>query len=180
MFPAAFAIVVWTMQAADAGEQRYCGSKCLFVALRGLDLGPESAEELEERLGPPSPQGYNFAELADAARGYGAQTLGVLTSFENLQRRPRPFVCIAHVDNSHFVLITDVAKGVATVVDPPRKYEIPVDTLRNRWKGTALLLSRSPLIPEEDLAAASRWPWLVGSLAIVSLIVAGWVGWRRR
>jgi hypothetical protein len=108
--------------------------------------------------------------------------LGVQTSFDNLRLRHERFACIAHLDDpSHFVNVADVSKaGLVRLIDPPRSYEIPADTLGIRWKGTALLLSPDPLTPEEELDA--RWrPAILWSVAAIALLAAvGFEVTRRR
>lgn len=132
--------------------QMRCGAYCLYVSLKALDVPVESYGELEARLGPVDPAGYSMQRLASTARQYGVNVLGVASTPENLARRKRPFACIAHFRGNHFAIIADIANGVATVVEPPRQFQVPVDTLRRTWGGKALLLSRAPLTPEEDLS----------------------------
>jgi hypothetical protein len=79
---------------STASDSR-CGSKCLFVALRAIGIGPESFSELERSLGPPGPEGYSFSELQAQARSCGAQTIAVQTTLANLLARREEFVCIA-------------------------------------------------------------------------------------
>jgi ABC-type bacteriocin/lantibiotic exporter with double-glycine peptidase domain len=181
------AIAVSLIAAAPATPDRVeseprCGSYCLYVALRSLDLPVSSFEELEDKLGPPTPAGYSLGQLQDVAQQFGAQTLGVQTSFENLRVREERFACIAHLEApGHFVNFADVTDaGLVTVIDPPRSYSAPADTLRTRWKGAALLLSPNPLTPEEDL----RRPWPVAVLYAIAgvglLAVIGLVALRKR
>lgn len=157
------AMVLMTIAAnpeTDASERVIdprCGSNCLYLALQLLDCKLESLKQLEDVLGAPSPKGFTLAQLADAARRFNVETLGVETSFQNLTRRTERFACIAHVDGGHFVLFHDVSAGKVTVVDPPRIYEMPSDTMRTRWKGTALLLANRPLTREEKLNPNRRW-----------------------
>lgn len=143
-----------------------CGSYCLYTALKALDVPVGSYAELEEKLGDPGLSGYSLAQLDDAARGYGAHTLGVETSVASLRLRERPFACIAHVDQGHFLLISDVDDALAYIVDPPRQYPLPLDTLRARWDGKALLIARQPLAAEEDLRA----PWPLARYAAVGAL----------
>jgi ABC-type bacteriocin/lantibiotic exporter with double-glycine peptidase domain len=153
-----------------------CGSKCLYLALRLLDR-PVEFPELERVLGEPSGAGYTLAQLEAAARTFGAETLGVQTSWEHLARRPERFACLAHVDGGHFVLFHELKGGGVSVVDPPRILDLPQATLKTRWTGTALLLANHPLTPEESLAR-SNWS-IIGMGALLAAIVGlGW--WLRR
>lgn len=135
-----------------------CGSYCLYVSLEALDIPVKSFSELEGKLGQPGRAGYSLAQLDEVARSYGAQTLGVETTIENLRRRPGRFACIARIDGNHFVNVADLLDGEAYIVDPPdRDYRVPVDTLRTRWDGTALLISAEPLVAEEALNRGFGW-----------------------
>ena len=139
-------------QAPEQGSDLRCGSFCLYVSLKALDFSVASFEEVEQRLGPPGGVGYSLGQLDEVAKDYGAYTLGVQTSPENLRRRPGRFACIARLDEAHFVNIAEIEDREAYVVDPPRRdFRLPLDTLRARWDGTALLISPDPLVPEEDL-----------------------------
>lgn len=171
------------MLAADPAEAEdpHCGSHCLYVALRALDIPLTSFEELESKLGPPTAQGYSLGKIEEVARSYGLQTLGVQTSFENLKLRDGRFACIAHLENPpHFVNIADADDaGQVFVIDPPRTYTVPADTLRLRWKGTALLLSAGPLAPEEALRPPWGWrQWLL-AIGLPALLIAALLALRR-
>lgn len=162
--------------AATKVEPR-CGSNCLYVAMRLLDHPLDSLTKLEEVLGEPSPKGFTLAELSDAARHFNVETLGVETSFQNLTRRTGRFACIAHIDSGHFVLLHQVEKGKVTVVDPPRVYDMPLDTMRMRWQGKALLLANVPLAREETLNR--NLPWTVIIVGAGVAVVCVWFLRRR-
>ena len=143
-----------------------CGAHCLYVALRALDV-PAKHDEVKDKLGPLPPGGYSLGSIEEVAQGYGLEMLGVTTSVENLRLRPERFACIAHLSGNHFVLLAAAPEeGPVRVIDPPKTYDLPAETLATRWDGTALLLSPDPLIKEEDLPRPVPWLWtLVGVLA---------------
>jgi len=164
------------LRRASAQEDRpsdvRCGSYCLFVALRALDLGPAEFEELEASIGPPPTDGYSMLELQQESEKHGASTLAVQTTFENLRKRATQerFHCIAYLDtNKHFVLLQDydTEDSSVAVIDPPRSYTMPAGTLETLWSGDALLLSDSELTPEEDLPSG------FGVIVGVALAVTG-------
>lgn len=157
-----------------------CGAYCLYVSLRALEIPIESYEQIEADLGPPSPAGYSMAQLSEVAKKHGAETLGVDTTFENLRRRPQPFACIAHINGNHFVNFAEVEDRQAWVIDPPREYSVPLDTLRTQWEGKALLISATPLLAEDELPRP--FPWNVVLIVVVSSLAAWtlWVVFRRR
>jgi hypothetical protein len=166
-----------SLRAADAR----CGAYCLYVALRGLDMADMPYQKFESSLPPPAAAGYSMAQLSDFASQHGAHTLGVTTSVENLQLRRERFACVALIKDGHFVLFTDVADGIMTVVDPPRQNPIPVATVASIWDGTALLISPELLVPEEELGRTGwrTYALLIGCLAI-ALVTAGFLGRRRQ
>lgn len=147
-----------------------CGSRCLYVALKSLNLPVESTVQLEGLMGDPFPSGYSLAELAAAAETCGARTLGVKTTFENLQKRPGRFACIAFVGGDHFVLFGDVKDQMVTYVDPPRMTTLPTATVLNEWQGEALLISPEAILPEESLPG-NRTGW-INALIIALAVVA--------
>lgn len=149
-----------------------CGSMCLYLSLRALDVPVRDLAELEEKLGPPPVNGYSLGQLSETAESYGLHVLPVQTSFENLQRRPGRFACIAHIRGNHFVNFGDVSDNrQVTMYDPPRPpASVPMDTLNTQWDGTALLLSNRPLLAEEDLPQPFLWRIVLGSL--LGLLIA--------
>lgn len=163
--------------AAEDSVPKYdlrCGSYTLYVSLRALDLPVSSFEELERKLGQPSQLGYSMGELAEAGRSYGAHALGVETTAENLQQRPGRFACIALIDEAHFVVVADIDDGQVSVIDPPRSANIPLETFRTQWDGRALLISRDPLLPEEELPRPIRWSILWLALGVIGVALTGW------
>jgi ABC-type bacteriocin/lantibiotic exporter with double-glycine peptidase domain len=148
--------------AFDAPNLR-CGAESLYFGLKWLDLPVANFAELEAKLGPPSGLGYSMAELESAAKSFGAQTLGVETTLENLARRPEPLVRIAHMNSKHFVTIVSVKDGMVDLINPPaREIQIPSSTFRQLWDGKVLLLSTSPIISEEELTWQFPWRLIVG------------------
>ena len=174
-------LTMGSVTAAESGKEPdlRCGSYCLYVGLKALDLPVQSFDELEAKLGQPSPAGYSLGQLEEAARGYGVHTLGVQTTVENLQRRPGRFVCIAHLNESHFVNIAAIEERVASIIDPPRRSSVPVDTLRSQWDGTALLISGEPLLAEEDLPRELPWSALLLSIGGAVAVGSAWYMARR-
>ena len=152
MWSLSFLVMLVVSQNPDDDPDLRCGSYCLYVSLKALDFPIPSFDEIEEQLDQPQAIGYSLAEIDEVARGYGAHTLGVITTIENLRRRSGRFACIAQIDEAHFVNIAKIVEGQATLIDPPRSYTIPLWKLRARWDGTALLISPEPLLREEELA----------------------------
>lgn len=157
-----------------------CGANTLYISLKALDADVGSFDELRASLGKLRPQGYSLGQLAEAAESHGMHTVGVQTSAENLSRRPGRFACIAHVDDNHFVNIADVKNGMVSIIDPPRSYTLPAETLSARWDGTALLISPEPILAEEDLPRPLPWRWVGAALLACMALYTGWVLLRKR
>lgn len=148
-----------------------CGSYCLYVALKAFEYPVESFDNLESKLGQPSAAGYSLGQLQQAAQSFGARTLAVETSIENLKRRPGRFACLTLIDQAHFVLLADLKDDKAWIVDPPNAHWIPLDTFRSRWSRKALLISNRPLVAEEDLPGPFPWKLAIACVCLVVLIV---------
>jgi ABC-type bacteriocin/lantibiotic exporter with double-glycine peptidase domain len=130
-----------------------CGSYALYVCLTGLGLTQDTFADLERKLGPPGAAGYSILQLEEVAKDYGANTLIVETSIDNLKSRREPFGCIVLLKRSHFVALYDIDGDRAYIIDPPREYSVPLDTFRALWEGKALLIAKGPLALH-----ASRFP----------------------
>lgn len=149
---------------SDQPPDLRCGSYSLYISLKALEFPVGSFDEIEEKLGQPTLAGYSLGQLDEVARSYGAHTLGVQTTIENLQRRSGRFACIARFDGTHFVNIAQIGEKTAYIIDAPRKdHTLPLDALRTRWDGKALLISNEPLVPEDALQGRSHL-WAVSAL----------------
>lgn len=151
-------------------EKELCGAYCLYLGLKAIDVPVEGMERLQHELGSPPAGGYSLGQIDTTARKFGAQTLGVKTTFANLRLRKERFVCLAHLKENHFVLFTKIQKDGVIVVDPPIKKFVPFVTLQRDWDGNALLIAPEPLLAEESLR--SRFGWWVPAIA-VGISVAG-------
>lgn len=159
--------------AGAAERDPKCGLHCLYVALKAQD-SPVSLTDLEKKLGPPTGGGYSLGLLQETAGHVGFHTLAVSTSVENLKRRDGRFSCILHLDEHHFACLAGFdGQGQAQIVDPPGEYSLPLETLSSRWSGAALLLSKEPLVAEEDLPRPFPWgaaAWGAGGLVLLSAL----------
>lgn len=165
---------------AQADDRDLCGAYCLYVGLKAIDMPVESFERLQEDLGPPPAGGYSLGQLDEVARQYGAETLGVSTSIENLRLCNERFACIAHLNQDHFVLVSKIDTDGVIVVDPPAKRMVPFVTWDRQWDGVALLLSPSALQPEEDLKAPWNWYWIGGGAGVIILAGTMFAIWKHQ
>ena len=159
---------------AQEPNRDLCGAYCLYLGLNAIDLPVESMERLQEELGSPPRGGYSLGQIDAVAKKHGAQTLGVQTTLDNLRVRKERFACIAHLKENHFVLLAKIDTEGVMVVDPPHHRLVPFVTWVRDWDGVALLLSQTPLKPEEDLRQPWNWKligsWAGGVAIVVSLL----------
>ncbi len=163
-------------QTIGAPPDPRCGANCVYVAMKALADRPSTYADVEKALGQPGPRGYSIGQLAEYANSLGLETLGVNTTLERLKRRRRPFACIGLIDETHFVLISDVDDSQVHVVDPPNSYAVAHDTFNRSWDGECLLLSTLPLQSEEELASTIAW-W-IWALGAVGVVILGLICWR--
>ena len=192
---AAIALAPVGAAAQEASTDPLCGLYCLTVA--GHALGGETGlEEWRAELGEATPAGYSMGELSRAAEARGLHALPVVTTFENLRRRDASgerFACVAHLDapvaadsaggagGGHFLVFAGFDDaGDLHVIDPPSQTHLAPAVLAPRWDGVALLLSRDPLVREEDLPAPLNWSFLVkaGLAGLLALVGGIWAARR--
>jgi ABC-type bacteriocin/lantibiotic exporter with double-glycine peptidase domain len=152
-------------------SQPLCGASCVYVALNALDVNVTSFESLLERLPEVAMAGHSLGDLAKVAQSYEMKTLAVETTLENLERRSERFACVAHINEAHFVLISNIGAGHVTLMDPPYEKTIDRDVFSNSWNGKALLISAGDLVPEDKLGG--RFPEAVLCVIIVVCAVGG-------
>ena len=171
-------VALCTLSSARAADdersspQLHCGAYCLYLGLNTLDLPLKNYKELEDKLGQPGEFGYSMEQLSEAARSFGAYSLGVETSLENLRRRPRRFVCIALLKQGHFVNLYDATDDRVFLVDPPNLRQVGLDGFRATWTGKALLISDQAIPDESSLRSHYEWGLIV-LIALAAMAVAG-------
>lgn len=139
-----------------------------YIQFDMMDCGPAALASIAAHYG----KGYGIPELReycfltkdgvslmgldDAAQHIGFETLPVKTSVERLCKG-KPFPCILHWDNVHFVVLYDVRKSMISsdrcfyVSDPSYgRVKVNEDEFRSHWcgadgEGVALLMT-----PRED------------------------------
>ena len=161
--------------AQEPGAGRRCGEYCVRVALTGLGFDAAAVEAAAERLGVAPSGGHAAADLLAAVEAAGGHAAAVRTDLQTLQARRAAgdrFACVAHVDGNHYLLISSIGdRGGVEVIDPPRFYTIPPETLDERWDGTAVLISAVPLTPSAELQG-SWWRW-ASALAVTAAFAVG-------
>ncbi len=164
-------------------SQEDCGARCLFTAIHSLDpTSTASFSDMIEEMAPDA-TGLSFKQVQEQAEQFGFRTLGVETSLRVLQHRKRPFACIAHLKNNHFVLITHIEAQIVRISDPPEQIDLPHSTFLSEWDGSALLVSQTSIAAEEDIISAIWWKdFLLRALMWGSIVltVAAGLFWLRR
>jgi len=151
-----------------------CGAYCLSAALGGLDIvETTSFEDTEKRLGQPTQLGYSMEQLAAAAKSYGAYTLGVRTTLDELEQRGGRFACIALLEqNGHYVCVYDVTPKDVSIIDPPNRWVVSKDGFTALWGGKALLVSATP-IEANPRRWNSAWLLVLASCAVGVVLLIG-------
>jgi hypothetical protein len=168
-------LIVLPARAEGAGEdfgkpQLSCGSYCLYIAMKSLDLPVANYQTVEAKIGQPGSFGYSMDQLAVTARSFGAHVEGVEISLDALQRIPGRFSCIALLDKGHFVNIAEIADGRVFVIDAPNSRSVAADAFRVIWGGKALLISDRPLeIASKGMFSGGRL--IVTIIAVVVTVI---------
>lgn len=185
MHPAALICMIASTSAVEqarAPDVR-CGAYCLFIALRSIDLGPGTFEQLETALGAPGRDGYSMKRLADVAETFGAKSMALETSLKNLSSRTEQFTCISIINDNHFVLLYDMNNENVHIVNFPKKTSLPVDVFERIWNKKCLLISKVVLDSEGSINSRvksrrlARIAGIAGLAAIAAIAVA--IGLRR-
>jgi len=144
-------------------------------------MGPPTYEALEQKLGEPSPKGYSMLQLDQAAQSYGAETLAVETTLDNLAWRPERFACLTLINDRHYVLIYKIEDNQVFVCDAPSLNELPRETFESVWNRKALLIGPQAFSSEEAVASRRAW-FRRGRIALLTLLVVAlglimvWIG----
>ena len=176
----ASAVVCQADQPQAAGAK--CGSYCIYVALRGLDLVAEPYSSFEKGLPPVHPDGYSFEDLERIAQGFGAHTLALEGDLETLGRLKGRRACIALL-NQHFVVVKDIGQsaGVVSIIDPPARYDRAFREFRRTYSRRALVIAMAPIAFPSDGAAWRIAIWLVcGTAGAIGLLTTARFLARRR
>jgi ABC-type bacteriocin/lantibiotic exporter with double-glycine peptidase domain len=160
-------------QAASTNDDSRCGSFCLTVALKSLDL-KTSIEAVEGNLGEMSSTGYSMDQLRKTADSFGFSTTVSVTNLENLQWRKEHFnerfICLTLIRDNHFVLLTDIKAATVSICDPPNLNILDIPVFDRIWSGNVLLISKNPLASEEDIVK-SRNRLRFARLAVFGFII---------
>lgn len=119
-----------------------CGPAVLRVALHylGLDV---SEDELSQLAGSDA-KGTTMYGLARAAEKVGLNACGEEWNFARLAEINQPV--IAHINDSHYVLVERVVDGHVWLFDPALgRVSVKAEVFALLWKGKVLVLRTRPL-----------------------------------
>ena len=132
-----------------------CGIACLRMITEyfGIQI-PQ--EEFYSKI-QPNEDGISLADISDAAKNLGIETLGVRIKYERLAD-DIPTPCIAYWKNQHFIVVYQVTERFVYVADPATKglFIISKSAFVNGWvgnnpnqEGVLLLLEATPTFYEK-------------------------------
>jgi hypothetical protein len=128
----------------------YCGLNCLYAALRILDTKVSYPQLIRPEY-IHSAQGSTLADLVNAAERWGVRAMAIRNlTVEDLPGISDPM--ILHVKSSvgspkynHFVLLVRLGHRFVIMDPPDEPKEVSFRDLRQRWAGTAVLVSPGPI-----------------------------------
>ncbi|MEN5232498.1 peptidase domain-containing ABC transporter [Sphingobacterium faecium] len=131
-----------------------CGATCLRIVTK--QYGREYSIKKLRRICETGKQGVSLYALSHAAEQIGFNTLGRMSTVEDLQESPMP--CILHWTNNHYVVLhklkrsSDIKKSTFIIADPATNEVIKIsyNSFIEMWQdkgtqqGIALLLEPTP------------------------------------
>lgn len=139
-----------------------CGATCLRMIAKYY--GKEYSADTMQQLCVVTHEGVSLLGITDAAEYLGFRTVCGRLSLERLVTQ-RPFPCILHWNQEHFVVLYDVkekrnGKRVYYIADPGKDLlKIDEETFRNAWvstrahgeeKGVLMALQPTPVFYEKE------------------------------
>lgn len=119
-----------------------CGPAVLRVALHYLGL--DVSEDELSRLAGTDAKGTTMYGLAKAAEKVGLNAIGEEWNFAKLAEINQPV--IAHINDSHYVLVERVVDGHVWLFDPSAgRVSVKAEAFARLWKGKVLVLRTKPL-----------------------------------
>ena len=96
-------------------DEMDCGPTCLRMVAKYY--GKSITLQQLRSLAKTTREGGSLLGISDAAEKIGFRTLGIKVSYERLVE-DAPLPCIAHWNQTHFVVIYKIKKDVVYVADP--------------------------------------------------------------
>ena len=139
-----------------------CGATCLRMIAKYY--GKEYSAETMQRLCLVTREGVSMLSISDAAEYLGFRTVCGRITLEKVVEQ-RPFPCILHWNQEHFVVLYDVktrrdGEHIFCIADPGKNLlQLDEDTVRNAWistrtrgeeKGILMALQTTPAFYEKS------------------------------
>ena len=139
-----------------------CGATCLRMIAKYY--GKEYSAETMQRLCLVTREGVSMLSISDAAEYLGFRTVCGRITLEKVVEQ-RPFPCILHWNQEHFVVLYDVktrrdSEHIFCIADPGKNLlQLDEDTVRNAWistrtrgeeKGILMALQPTPAFYEKS------------------------------
>ena len=139
-----------------------CGATCLRMIAKYY--GKEYSAETMQRLCLVTREGVSMLRISDAAEYLGFRTVCGRITLEKVVEQ-RPFPCILHWNQEHFVVLYDVktrrdGEHIFCIADPGKNLlQLDEDTVRNAWistrtrgeeKGILMALQPTPAFYEKS------------------------------
>lgn len=139
-----------------------CGATCLRMIAKYY--GKEYSAETMQRLCLVTREGVSMLSISDAAEYLGFRTVCGRITLEKVVEQ-RPFPCILHWNQEHFVVLYDVktrrdGEYIFCIADPGKNLlQLDEDTVRNAWistrtrgeeKGILMALQPTPAFYEKS------------------------------
>ncbi|MEQ8624912.1 MAG: peptidase domain-containing ABC transporter [Vicingaceae bacterium] len=139
-------------------DQVDCGPTCLRMISKfyGRNISLDKLRKLSET----SRQGSSLKTISSAAESIGFRTLGVKTSLKVLIET-KPFPCVIHWNQNHFVVLYAIKKGKYYAADPAHgklvytakeflMHWIGANAKEDNEEGIALLLEPTPKLKQAE------------------------------
>lgn len=139
-----------------------CGATCLRMIAK--QYGKEYSAETMQQLCQVTHEGVSLLSISDAAEYIGFRTVCGKVTLEKLVEQ-RPFPCILHWNQEHFVVLYDVEinrneKYIFHIADPGKTLlSLDLDSFKNAWistrtngeeKGILMALQPTPAFYEKE------------------------------
>ena len=133
-------------------EDSECGLACIAMIAsahgKHFDL-----RELRSRVAPSS-KGASLTNLIDYARSLDFSARPVRLELDDLSELDLP--CVLHWDLNHFVVLTKVSRGTASILDPAvGERRLPLENISHHFTGVAL-----ELVPNANFVQSKPKPRL--------------------
>ena len=140
--------------AQNSADDKLCGAKSLYVALRSLGKAPDRFERLVTLLGPVPSDGYSILELQAGATKLKCDAIALKLDVELLKTVARRNEVILHFVPGHFLLLGGFDAGKVLLFESDRRsISLTEEEFSRKWNGNCLAIGVEPIqIPTRGFA----------------------------